>query len=231
MTENIYLQALTAHLAAHANPHDAAPMARYMRDQFPFLGIKTPQRRALLRQFVSEHGLPPVDQLAAIVLALWDLPQREYHYAALGLLEKRRKQLPANATALLETLITTKSWWDTVDTLASNFAGPHFQRCPQEQADYLPRWRMSDNFWLRRTAILFQLDYKKQTDAPLLFAIINENLGSDEFFINKAIGWALREYSKTDATAVLDFVARTDLAPLSRREALKWLKNQGKLPG
>ena len=90
-------------------------------------------------------------------------------------------------------------------------------------------WRISDNFWLRRTTLLFQLSYKTQTDADLLFSLIRENLDSDEFFIQKAIGWALREYSKTNADAVVTFIAATPLAPLSAREGLKWLRNQGRL--
>lgn len=224
--QNPYLKALTDWLAQHADAENAAPMAKYMRDQFAFLGIKTPQRRELVHTFLKTHGQPPVDQLELTVLALWALPEREYQYTALALLEKRLKKLPPDAAQLFETLITTKSWWDTVDTLAGSFVGPHFRRHPQAQAAYLPRWRQSKNMWLRRTAILFQLKHKTQTNVPLLFAIITENLGSDEFFINKAIGWALREYSKTDATAVRTFVQQTDLHPLSQREALKWLQRQ-----
>lgn len=224
-----YLQTIVKSFTAHANPANAEPMQRYMRDQFPFLGIKTPKRRALFKQFLAENGLPAVDKLDEIVLALWALPQREYHYLAVGLLDKMQKKLPPACAQLMEQLITTKSWWDTVDTLAGRIVGKHFQRFPDSQAQFLPGWRQSDNFWLRRTAILFQLHYKTKTDVDLLFDIIRENLGSTEFFINKAIGWALREYSKTDKTTVLTFVNHTELAPLSHREALKWLKNRGLL--
>ena len=226
---NPYVQSLVDLMTANANPANAEPMQRYMRDQFPYLGIKTPERRALFKQFVAKHGLPPVTELDEAILALWALPEREYQYLAVGLLDKLQKKLPPQSTQLLEQLITTKAWWDTVDTLAARIVGTHFQRYPDIQAQFLPIWRQSDNIWLRRTAILFQLHYKTKTDVDLLFAIIHENLGSTEFFINKAIGWALREYSKTDRTAVLTFVNQTDLASLSRREALKWLKNQNLL--
>lgn len=216
-------------MSANANPTNAAPMKKYMRDKFPYLGIKTPERTVLFKQFLADNGLPPVDEVEAIVLTLWDLPEREYHYLAVSLLDRMQKKLPPPSAQLMEQLITTKSWWDTVDTLAGGIVGSHFQRYPEIKAQFLPKWRQSDNLWLRRTTILFQLGYKTNTDTGLLFDIICENLGSTEFFINKAIGWALREYSKTDKTAVLTFVSQTDLAPLSRREALKWLQNKGLL--
>ncbi len=224
---NPYVQSLVELMSAHANPANAIPMQKYMRDQFPYLGIKTPERKALFKQFVAENGLPAIEGFDKIVLALWALPEREYQYQAIGLLDKMQKKLPPDFTNTLETLITTNSWWDTVDLLAGRVVGKHFQRYPDMQTQFLPTWRRSENIWLRRTAILFQLHYKSDTDVALLFDIIRENLGSTEFFINKAIGWALREYSKTDETAVLTFVNQTNLAPLSRREALKWLKNKG----
>lgn len=204
-------------------------MARYMRDQFPFLGIKTPTRSALLKGFIGEYGLPPLTELEAILRDLWALPEREYQYSALSLLERQMKKLPAGFVGVLEDLIVTKSWWDTVDSLAGTSVAIHFQRYPLVRDASVAAWRASDNFWLRRTTLLFQLHYKSSTDADLLFSLIRENLDSDEFFIQKAIGWALREYSKTDAEAVVAFIQNTPLAPLSAREGLKWLKNKGLL--
>ncbi|MBK8902091.1 MAG: DNA alkylation repair protein [Anaerolineaceae bacterium] len=223
-----YVQALQNHLEPHANPAEAGPMSQYMRNQFPFLGIKTPARRALLKTFLATHGLPPLINLETILKELWALPEREYQYSALTLLDKVTKKLPADTIALLEYLITHKSWWDTVDLLAGHAVAVHFQRHPAARDTFLPIWRASDNFWLRRTTLLFQLSYKANTDADLLFNLIRENLDSDEFFIQKAIGWALREYSKTDAQTVVDFVQATPLPSLSAREALKWLQNQSR---
>jgi 3-methyladenine DNA glycosylase AlkD len=219
-----YLHPLLQRLEAHADPQEAAPMARYMRDQFPFYGIKTPRRREIVRQFVAEHGLPAPELLEPVVLALWQRPQRECQYIAVGLLEKGGKRLAAPVVDLLERLIVTKSWWDTVDALAGDLAGEQFRRFPAARQAALPRWRASDNIWLRRSAILFQLGYKAETDAALLLAIVAENRASGEFFIQKAIGWALREYSKTNPDLVAAFVEGAELAPLSRREALKWLR-------
>ncbi|MCI0555269.1 MAG: DNA alkylation repair protein, partial [Anaerolineae bacterium] len=170
----------------HANPSQAAPMKKYMRDQFEYLGIKTPQRAALLKDFYAEHGLPDVGDLDLILRDLWSLPQREFQYTAVGLLERHSKQLPPGFIDTVEYLIVTKSWWDTVDSIAGGTVGTHFKRYAKIREKYLRKWRKSKNMWLRRTAILFQLGYKKETDFVLLCEIIRENLGSDEFFINKA---------------------------------------------
>jgi 3-methyladenine DNA glycosylase AlkD len=168
--------------------------------------------------------LPPAADLDEILRDLWSLPQREFQYAAMNLLDKFEKNLPEKFISTLEYLIITNSWWDTVDALASHTVGTHFKRFPKTRTKSLRKWRLSKNMWLRRTAILFQLGYKKETDFNLLCEIIRENLGSDEFFINKAIGWALRQYAYTDPQAVKRFVNATDLHPLSRREAMKHLE-------
>lgn len=221
-----YINELKTLYQTHADPVAAEPMKAYMRHQFPYLGIKTPGQRQLLKGFLAEHGLPPLDDLDPILLELWALPEREFQYAALGLLGKYEKELPADFIDTLETLLTTKSWWDTVDSLAGNTVGIHFRRYPEARDRTLARWRISEDFWLRRTCILFQLNYKADTDFDLLKDIIRENLGSKEFFINKAIGWALRQYTRIDPQGVRAFVVETPLAPLSAREALKWLDRQ-----
>lgn len=223
-----YVDELIKLYKLNANPVAAVPMKAYMRNQFEFLGIKTPQRRELQYQFYAEFGLPQIDDLAEILFKLWDLSEREYQYAAIGMLEKFEKQLPADFIDAIEKLITTKSWWDTVDSLAVGTVGVHFLRYPNVKELTLQRWRRSDDFWLRRTCILFQLNYKGDTDFDLLKGIILENLDSKEFFINKAIGWALRQYSRVDPDGVRAFVSVTPLAPLSVREALKWLERRDK---
>jgi 3-methyladenine DNA glycosylase AlkD len=221
-----YILPLKALFEANAAPAQAKPMAAYMRDQFAYLGIKTPQSVALQQQFYAEQGLPPVSELDGILRELWSLPQREFQYVAIGLLGKFEKKLPPGFIETMEFLIVTKSWWDTVDSIAGGPLGVHFKRYPEVRAATLEKWRQADNFWLRRACILFQLNYKNETDFRLLGEIIRENLGSREFFINKAIGWALRQYSRVDAQAVREFVAQTPLQPLSAREALKWLEKR-----
>ena len=221
-----YLIPLQTLFEQNADPTKAEPMQKYMRDKFPFLGIKSPERKALTKEFLQEYGLPPLGDVAAISKDLWALSQREYQYAAMTILERMQKKLTSEFITLLEYLIVTKSWWDTVDLLASHNVGTLFTNYPATKEEYVAKWRVSDNMWLRRTTLLFQLGYKNKTDVDLLFSLINENLDSDEFFIQKAIGWILREYSKTDDTAVIHFVQTTNLAPLSQREALKWLNRK-----
>ncbi len=217
-----YVLSLKKTLEQNANPAQAVPMKKYMRDQFEYLGIKTPQMAALKKEFISQHGLPPLKDLDQIARDLWSLPQREFQYAATSFIGRLEKQLEADFISTLEYLIVTKSWWDTVDTLAGHTVGTHFKRFPKVKAKYLKKWRRSENFWLRRTTLLFQLGYKEETDFDLLCDLIKENLGSDEFFINKAIGWALRQYAWTNPAPVKKFVKETkELNPLSRREALK----------
>ncbi|MBK7449567.1 MAG: DNA alkylation repair protein [Anaerolineales bacterium] len=217
-----YSLALKKFFAQHANPTNAAPMKKYMRDQFEYLGIKSPQVTNLQREFINAQGLPPLEKLDVIARDLWSLPEREYQYLAMNLISKFEKKVGGEFITTLEYLITTKSWWDTVDALASHPVGSMFKRFPDVKRKYLKKWRGSENLWLRRTTLLFQLGYKTETDFELLCELIRENLGSEEFFINKAIGWALRQYAHTNPVPVRKFVKVTkELHPLSRREALK----------
>ncbi len=218
-----YVASLRTLFEQNANPAQAAPMKKYMRDEFEYLGIKSPQVKALFRQAIRENGLPSLEELDRVVRELWDLPQREYQYLAISLMERLEKKLPSDAIKTLEYMVTHKSWWDTVDNI-SHIVGIHFKHYTEVREKYLAKWRASDNFWLRRTAILFQLDYKEETNFDLLREIVQENLGSTEFFINKAIGWALRQYARIDPKAVKKFVKSTPLHPLSRREAMKHLE-------
>ena len=219
-----YVASLKTLFEQNADPSQAAPMKKYMRDQFEYLGIKTPKNVALQKEFFEEHGFPKLSELELVLRDLWSLPQREFQYVAVGLLGRFNKELPAKFIKTIEYMLVTKSWWDTVDSIAGGTVGVHFRRFPDVRAKYLAKWRASDNFWLRRTAILFQLNYKKDTDFDLLCEIICENLDSREFFINKAIGWSLRQYARVDPKAVTKFVKSTTLHPLSRREAMKHLE-------
>lgn len=220
-----YTKKLKILFEQNANPVQAAAMKKYMRDQFEYLGIKTPQSKTLQKEINVKNGLPDISELDMILRDLWNLPQREYKYVAMSLLDKFEKKLPASFIKTIEHLLVTESWWDTVDLIASHQVGVMFRRYPAVKAKYLKKWRASNNFWLRRTTLLFQLLYKQETDFDLLCDLIRENLGSDEFFINKAIGWALRQYAHTNPAPVKKFVKATkELHPLSRREAMKHLK-------
>ena len=220
-----YIKPLVELFRWNTNAANAKPMAKYMKNLFSYLGIKTPQRRELLKQFYQEYGKPEISELKQISRELWELPEREFQYCAVGMLQLYKNKVEASFIELYEQLITTKSWWDTVDGIASNLVGSLFKKYPEMIEPHTEKWQASGNMWLQRTALLFQLNYKKDTDVELMFNLIRRNLGSKEFFINKAIGWILREYSKTDDQIVRDFVKETNLVPLSKREALKWLNN------
>jgi 3-methyladenine DNA glycosylase AlkD len=195
-------------------------MSAYLRGQFPFLGIPAPQVRILARQALAGEVAPDEDRLREVALACWALPEREYQYVACGYLRRYGVRCSAGLLPTLATLITTKSWWDTVDALASTVVGPLVLRHP-ELLDTLDGWIAGDELWLIRTALIYQLGYRERTDPQRLFGYCRLRAGHPDFFIRKAIGWALRQYAKTDPDAVRAFVATTALSGLSRREALK----------
>ena len=218
-----YLIPISEAFAENANEDIAFQMKKYMKGKFDYFGIKSPERRALKKEFLDLYGLPGQGQLEDIVKECWQLPQREYQYFIMEILGRLAKKAGDKRIDLYEFMVLNKSWWDTVDYIASNLVGVHFQMFPEQVKPYTKKWMDSGNMWLQRTAILFQLKYKKNTDLVLLSDYIHRLQGSKEFFINKAIGWILREYSKTDPDWVIHFVRNNELANLSRREALKWL--------
>ena len=204
-----------------ADPKKAAEMSAYMRDLFPFLGIPAPERRNLSKEFLKAAGKMPIDW--PFVFECWDQPEREYQYLATDYLEKVRSRLSPADIPNIQKIIVTKSWWDTVDAL-DVLMGEIALRHPGVKETLL-KWSIDDNFWLRRAAIDHQLSRKDRTDTVLLEKILINNLGQEEFFINKAIGWSLREYSKTDPEWVRSFIEKHKdrMKPLSIREGSKYL--------
>lgn len=218
-----YAQAIRALYQKEGNPDQARAMQAYLRDQFLFFGIKAPVRRKLDRQFIKTNGLPSYPGLKEVILLLWQFKERECHYFAIELAEKGQKSFIKEDHALFETLITQASWWDTVDFIASHLVAFHFRVFPDLKASRIPVWMASQNSWLIRSCLLFQLLYKENTDEQLLFGLIRDMKEEKDFFIRKAIGWALRNYSKVNPESVRKFVSETPLSPLSQKEALKWL--------
>lgn len=209
------------------NADNAAQMQAYLRGQFEFYGIQAGPRRAAMKDLFTAHHRPTIDELPAIVNELWEQPEREFQMVAVDLLISLKSQLPPTILPDLEHWITTKSWWDSVDMLATHIVGSLYLHHRATTAQFIQTWRNTDNLWLRRTTLLFQLKYKLNTDTDLLFELIRENNQDRDFFIQKAIGWVLREYSKTDPHLVMDFLDSGQITGLARREALKWLKSQG----
>jgi 3-methyladenine DNA glycosylase AlkD len=218
-----YLQPLCASFRQHADPSNADAMRAYMKGHFPFFGIRTPERRELMKEHLALSGPPALTELPGIVRSAFALPEREMHQVAVDLLMTYAKQLTPDHLPLLEDLITTKSWWDSVDAMAVHVVGVIFKKYPKEIRMWNKRWIASDNIWLNRTAILFQNRWKGDTDQKLLFANIDRHVTHSSFFIRKAIGWSLRELSASEPEAVRAFVRSRKLSPLSEREALKHL--------
>lgn len=207
-----------------SDPVIAAGQKAYMRDQFEYYGIKSPERRVIQKPFLIKEFLPPKSELNKIVRELWNKPQRDFQYFGQELLFKYVKKLDLDDIHLLEFMVTNKSWWDTIDFIAYKLIGGYFKLYPDQIKIVVERWINSGNIWLQRSALLFQLKYKEDLNRDLLADIINSLTGSNEFFINKAIGWVLREYSRTDSDWVIEFAEKTDLSSLSKREALRLLK-------
>ncbi|CAM6001172.1 unnamed protein product [Sphagnum balticum] len=212
----------------------AAAMSKYMKNNFKFIGIQKPERDALHKEWLREvikssNANQIVDY--ELVNALWLQEEREFQYLAIIILGETCHHLKLEDISLVETLITQKSWWDTVDGLASKVLGGLIRRFPSLADSHIRPWargardtQYTTAMWLRRSSIISQLKFKNDTDTQLLTEVIRENCGTQEFFLNKAIGWALREYSKSNPQWVSDFVANNTLHKLSVREALRRIK-------
>lgn len=222
-TMDEHLSLLKFHFENKRNEQLAGPMKKYMKDLFPFLGIKKPERAKLMRTFFQQSGILQKSIQEDFIKSLWEQPEREYQYAAMDYIEKSLKRLEKEHLPLLENLITTKSWWDTVDALATKPVGVIAKNHPEVISETIEGWAYGEHLWLRRTALLFQLKYKNETDQALLYRYIEQNADSKEFFIQKAIGWVLREYSKTNPDSVRKFIETHKLAALSIREGSKYL--------
>jgi 3-methyladenine DNA glycosylase AlkD len=211
-------------LAPEANAERAKRMAQYMKFVAPFLGVPTPPRRLALRAEWRVLNNPTSDELGEACLALMSLREREYHYAACDLLEKYRDVADEYFLAeYVEDLLTTKSWWDTVDGFGSSIVSPLCWR--YDATDLVLGWSSSANIWLNRAAIQHQRGWKKNTDIPFLLSICDAHSAQREFFVAKAIGWALRDLARLDPNAVRGFLqTHPNLSSIAVREARRGLK-------
>lgn len=216
-----FIKTLELEFVRNTNLEIAAQQKAYMKGQFDFYGMKAPVRRELTKPFLLKSYLPPKNELADLVRTLWLKPKRDYQYFAMDLSFKYVKQLEEKDIELFEFMVENQSWWDTVDFVAVKLMGAYFKKFPEKIDAYVSKWLASRNIWLQRSALLFQLKWKTEINTVLMSSTINALTGSKEFFINKAIGWILREYSRTDAVWVEDFVRKTNLHSLSKREALR----------
>lgn len=218
---NDFMNTLISEFEKEANPSIAVKQKAYMRNQFDFLGLTAPMRKQIQKPFMLVNYLPKKNKLEAIIKNCWSRPEREYHHFAQEFALKYKSQFTKDDIELFEFMVTHNSWWDTVDFIAANLLGEYFKKYPETRKKYVEKWIASEHMWLQRCALLFQLKYKSEVDTELLSYAIRSLLGSKEFFINKAIGWALRQYSRVNPSWVIDFANSNTLANLSRKEALR----------
>lgn len=206
----------------NANEEKSIGMKKYMKNQFEYFGINMPERRKFCKQYIKTNPLNTIQEVEEIVKELWKLPQREFQYTAIELLAFYKKIWTKKTIILIEYCIINKSWWDSIDFLANQVCNPYFKIFSEEIGKKTTKWNMSNNIWLQRSSILFQLKYKKETNTKLLTQYIENLIDSKEFFIRKAIGWILREYAKTNSKWVIQFVTtHPNLSNLSKKEAIK----------
>ena len=215
---------LEAAFKQESNREVAVPMENYMKNNFPFLGIKTEKRRAIFKLIYERNKVQIQSDFRSIAWNLFQMKEREYHQVAIDLLIKEfKKNYVLKDIQLIEKFLVTNSWWDSVDTIAKYLLGGYLLQFPEKTLNVIEQFSNSNNMWLNRSAILFQLSYKEKTNFEILKSECEKHKYSNEFFIQKAIGWALRDYSRFNPNGVEAYVKNTDLKPLSKREALRLL--------
>lgn len=215
--------AVRTSLRAAADASLAPGQQAYMKSEMPFLGVRVPEVRRLVRSLVRELGVSAPDELVPTAWELWDdATHREERYAAAAIVGLRPLEGDLSLVPFHEHVARTGAWWDHVDEAAHRIADLHDAH-PAETAVIVRRWSTDDFLWVRRLAIISQLGRRDRVDLDLLAEVIEPNLPDREFFIRKAIGWSLREAAKVHPDWVRAYVAGHDLSPLSRREALKHL--------
>lgn len=215
---------LKSSLINHANPLKKPSMEKYMKHHFVYFGVTSPMRKLAEAELYSQWKPQSRQELLNWVKLLWMQEEREFQYVALDILGKRKKWLTAEDLPFMEYLISTKSWWDTVDMLAAKNLGEILHSNLDIMESKIHEYTEHENMWINRSAIISQLGFKSDTNIDLLEFSILPHLNSKEFFLQKAIGWALRQYAKTNPNWVIEFVNKYTLKPLSKREALKHLR-------
>lgn len=221
-----YIEKVKGVFEQNKDEDKAVQMKKYMRNKFEFYGIQATERRKLSKKLQKIKNRPPHAQLSQVIIKLWSAEQRELQYFAMELFERYKNDFRIGDIKLMAYMIENKSWWDTVDFIAKKLVGEYFKEYPQFRDEFINKWLTSNNIWLQRTALLFQLAYKEDTDETLLFSNIKRLKDIDEFFIQKAIGWSLREYSKIEPAVVKKFIKNHDLSSLSTREGMKVIKKK-----
>lgn len=212
-------------LAAVADPARAPEMQRYMKSEMPFLGVPKPVRARVLEDVFAAHPLGSRAEWVECVLELWrGARHREERYAALDLAGRYPRWQGVDLLPVYDELVVTGAWWDFVDEIASRRIGPLLRAFPEEVTPVVRAWSRDADRWRRRVSVICQLGSKQATDVDLLREVVEANIADEDFFLRKAIGWALRQHSRVDPGWVRAFVEEhPELSGLSKREALKHL--------
>jgi 3-methyladenine DNA glycosylase AlkD len=222
---NEFVVAVRNGLAAAADPARAPTMQRYMKSEMPFLGVQKPKCIQVTRSALMEHRVMSRDEWIDTVLLLWrTATYREERYAALDLAARYPQWRDPTLMPVYDELVVTGAWWDYVDEIASRCIGPLLRAYTADIVPLMRNWSTDPDRWRRRVSIICQLGSKDAVDLELLRDTIEANISAQDFFLRKAIGWALRQHARVDPAWVRAFVdSHPELSPLSKREALKYL--------
>lgn len=224
ITQILSIESLEYNFKLSSNYENGLAMSKYMKGRFPFFGIKANERKVIQKTWIAQ--LPkeiPIEKRWEIIEKLWSKDEREFHYAAIDWINSWNTKIISESDGKhIKWLISNNSWWDSVDSIAANYLGKYCQKFPDEATNLINEWRQSDNIWLKRSCLIFQLKYGENVDFGLLKSLIRQFQTDKEFFIQKAIGWSLRQYSKYNPTAVRNFVNEVNLQGLAKREASKY---------
>ena len=212
-------------LGAEADPERAENMAAYLKTDMAFYGVSSPVRRGLVKKLAADHRPRTNEEYRTQVIGLWEQPHREEKYLAIDWAKRHRAFISFDNIDLYEQMTVEGGWWDLVDDIAANLVGGVVRSDLDRMRPILERWLASGDMWLRRTVLICQLKSRESTDIDLLFDACARTAHETEFFIRKAIGWALRQHSKVEPHAVHHFVEQhhDELSGLSLREATKYL--------
>lgn len=208
------------------NPRRAQTASAYMRNRFPFIGMRTEIRRNAQKSWIDSLKTIEDRKLRwSIIRALWKKEERDYQHTAIDLLNSWPKKCYSEEDAVeLEWILNQKSWWDSVDAIASNYLGKWALLFPEKARETFEKWRYHESFWLQRSCLIYQLKYKDQVDSAYLENLIQQMNGNKEFFIQKAIGWSLRQLSKYNPDEVVRILGNNPIKGLALREASKYLE-------
>ena len=224
MNIDLLVKSIEKEFIKYSNPLIAKKQEKYMRNNFKFFGLPANQRRKIQNPFIKNILDFDEKKFNEFIIILWNKEQRDFQYFSQELVYLNYYNFKCEDKNLFEYMIINKSWWDTIDFVSPKILGKYFEIYPEEIEKTIQKWLNSNNIWLQRSCLLFQLKYKNKLNKFLLKKIINSLSNSNEFFINKAIGWILREYGKTNKNWVINFIKETELNKLSVREGLKYLK-------